>query len=121
MDYFKENSQSKYLPTQLKSDKNLIEIIAVLRKELSPINIYFYGSRANLTNHQESDYDFVVITPNSDTPSYEQSRKAKKALKSLDVQSDIFVYSQDEFNEWKDEFSSILETALNTGYEVSHL
>lgn len=34
------------------------------------------------------------------------------------VAADIFIYSEKEFNEWKDEFSTIPETAPNTGKEL---
>jgi hypothetical protein len=30
----------------------------------------------------------------------------------------VWIYSEAEFNDWKDEFSSIPETALNTGKEI---
>jgi hypothetical protein len=34
------------------------------------------------------------------------------------VSADVFVYDEAEFEEWKEEFSSIPETAINTGKEI---
>jgi len=34
------------------------------------------------------------------------------------ISADVFFYSQEEFDDWKDELSSIPETALNTGIEI---
>lgn len=44
--------------------------------------------------------------------------RAETVLQHIDAKVDVFVYSEKEFNEWKDELSSIPETALNTGREI---
>lgn len=36
----------------------------------------------------------------------------------LGVSADVFVYSEKEFDDWKDQLRSIAETALNTGVEI---
>jgi len=49
----------------------------------------------------------------------EQSFKGQTfASKKCEISVDVFVYSKKECNEWKDELSSIPETAMNTGKEI---
>jgi hypothetical protein len=36
----------------------------------------------------------------------------------LTITADVFVYSEKEFEEWKNEFNSIPETAIHTGKEI---
>ena len=82
---------------------------------------FFCGSRVRQTQKDGSDYDFVVVVENSHLKGLERSRKARQVISKLGMRADIFVYTQQEFDHWKDEFSSIPETAISTGYEVSHL
>lgn len=121
MDFFKEQALKRPLPDEISSDSTLKKILSIIKKDLSPTHVFFYGSRANLTHHENSDYDFVVVVPNSEDASYKRSIPVKKKLSDIGISTDIFIYTEDKFNDWKDEFSSTPETAINTGYEVTHL
>ncbi|NJL26259.1 MAG: hypothetical protein HC902_14650 [Calothrix sp. SM1_5_4] len=46
------------------------------------------------------------------------SEISSKFFRELDVEVQIWIYSEEDFEDWKDEFSSIPETALNTGREI---
>lgn len=46
------------------------------------------------------------------------SKISLKMWQEFDVEIQVWVYSDEQFEDWKDEFSSIPETALNTGIEV---
>ena len=46
------------------------------------------------------------------------SEIAEQIRKAYDVEAQVWTYSEEEFLDWKDEFSSIPETALNTGKEI---
>lgn len=102
------------------TDQLLPKIIEALKKEFNPTRLFLYGSRANGTARAESDYDFVVVVPNfSANTRYDvMSRISSKFWQEFDVEIQVWVYSEADFNDWKDEFSSIPETALNTGIEV---
>ena len=100
-------------------DKKLQEITAVLKKELRPTRLFLFGSRSNGTHKADSDYDFVVVTKRPKKDHIGQMSDARDILREkCGVSADVFIYSQKEFDEWKDELSSIPETALNTGIEI---
>ena len=100
--------------------KTLNQIVEILKQELNPARIFLFGSQANGTARKDSDYDFVVVTKTPKKSSIdEMARVSILVYDKLKVSSDIFIYSKREFIDWKDEFSSIPEVALNTGKELS--
>ncbi len=103
------------------TDQVLPKIITSLKRELNPTQLFLYGSRANETAKPGSDYDFVAVIPEFDAKNrYDvMSKLSSKLWQELDVEVQVWVYSQADFDDWKDEFSSIPETALNTGIEVT--
>jgi predicted nucleotidyltransferase len=102
-----------------KVDKKLNQIVEVLKAEFKPSRLFLFGSRANGTSHKDSDYDFVLVVPKDKKSRLDNLAKARELLrKKCEVSADVFVYSQKEFDEWKEEFSSIPETAMNTGREI---
>lgn len=109
---------SKNLLNKTSQDKNLIKIVDALKKEFNPLKMFLFGSRAQGTNRADSDYDFVLVVKNKKGSRVDNMIRASKALDHLNITADVFVYSEIEFNDWKDEFSSIPETAVNTGKEI---
>jgi predicted nucleotidyltransferase len=100
-------------------DPVLEQIVEVLKSEFQPSRLFLFGSRSQGTHKNDSDYDFVVVVPGAAGSRYDNLSKARTLVREkVGVSADVFVYSQDEFDDWKDEFSSIPETALNTGKEI---
>ncbi len=102
------------------ADPLLPKIVEALKRELHPTRLFLYGSRANNNARPDSDYDFVAVVPEfAEEKRYEvMSAISSKLWGELDVEVQVWVYSEAQFDDWKDEFSSIAETALNTGFEV---
>lgn len=100
-------------------DEKLNLIIDTLKTEFQPKRMFLFGSRANSTHHSDSDYDIVLVVEKTEQSRIENMRQARAAVRAAaGVSADVFVYDENEFNEWKEEFSSIPETALNTGKEL---
>jgi len=102
--------------------ENLIleKIVQSLKQEFRPTRLFLYGSRANGNHRDDSDFDFVLVVPNFDKNQRHNamSEISKKLWQELNVEVQVWIYSEKDFNDWKDEFSSIPETALNTGKEI---
>ena len=109
-----ENTKS----TMATTDPKLIKIIEVLKTEYNPIRLFLFGSRSNGTAHLDSDYDFVLVVKENNSSRHVSMAKARSLLhEKCQVSADVFLYSEKEFDEWKDERNSIPETAINTGRE----
>jgi predicted nucleotidyltransferase len=100
-------------------DQMLKQIIDALKKEFRPARIFLFGSRSTGKYRKDSDYDFVVVVKKMKGNRVDNMVRAEDAVSHLPVNVDVFVYDEKEFNDWKDEFSSIPETALNTGREIA--
>jgi predicted nucleotidyltransferase len=103
-----------------KQDSKLEAIISRLREGYKPLRLFFYGSRAQGMHRPDADYDFVmVLSKFNDKNRYDVMSKISSELRrELGVEVQVWVYSESVFNDWKDEFSSIPETALSTGREI---
>ncbi len=103
-----------------KSDQKTVDQIKeTLKAAYNPLRLFIFGSRANGTAKKDSDFDFVMVIPAKHKTSLDDLAKARSLIfKKHKVSADVFIYSEKEFEDWKDEFNSIPETALNTGKEI---
>ena len=101
------------------SEQKLKIILDALKREFNPSQVFLFGSQANQQTHVDSDYDLVVVVPETQRSRVENMRIARALVRKVaEVSADVFVYDQKEFDEYKNELSSIPETALNTGREL---
>jgi DNA polymerase sigma len=102
-----------------KKDQTLQKIVSLLKREFNPSRLYLFGSRAAKTAGPDSDYDFVMVMPKFKRDRMAVWEKCNHLiLKECGVLADVFAYSEAEFKRERDEFSSIPETAINTGREI---
>lgn len=108
-------------PYNVKKDELRVieQIKETLKAKYKPKRLFLFGSRANGTARDDSDYDFVMVVPgNHNTSSNEIGKAMNLIWKECKISADIFIYSEKEFEDWKDEFNSVPEIALNTGKEI---
>ena len=95
------------------------QIKEVLVGLFSPLRIFAYGSQIKGKASEQSDYDFVVVVKKTDLSRWDSHELAKREiLQKFNCVADVWVYTEGDFNDWKDDFSSIPEIALNTGLEL---
>lgn len=104
----------------IKTNQKIVEQIKeTLKDKYKPLRLFLFGSRANGTAKKDSDYDFVMVVPgNQKTSSNEIGKAINLIWEKHKISADVFIYSELEFEDWKDEFGSIPETALSTGQEI---
>jgi uncharacterized protein len=102
----------------LEKDSDLEKIVHILKDEFHPKKLFLFGSRANGSARVNSDYDFVVVVDNTDKTRVENLIRTRQLFKNTNISVDAFVYPEVEFNDWKNDFGSIPETAMNTGLEI---
>ena len=113
-----QNSQERF-SNHLENTLKINLILEALKKEFNPLKVFLFGSQATGKANSDSDYDFVVIVKETNKTRIENMRRARAMVREVaGVSADVFVYDQKEFDEYKDELSSIPETALNRGREL---
>lgn len=99
-------------------DQNLENILDVLVKEFKPVRVYLFGSRSGKSFTQSSDYDLFLVIENSNLTPRERSLKGREILWDIKFPIDLFIYTEEEFDDWKHEFSSIPYIAFTEGLEL---
>ena len=102
------------------NDVKLKLITDRLKEKFRPTRLFLYGSRVIGNHRPDSDYDFVMVLKDFDSKKrFDLMSEISSAFRNeYDVDVQVWAYSEAQFNDWKDEFSSIPETALNTGKEI---
>jgi predicted nucleotidyltransferase len=74
------------------------EIVERLVRELEPVRIYLFGSRARGESGPDSDYDILVLVDNPKEPRYRLSQKGFRALRGLPAAVDVVVWDRATFD-----------------------
>ncbi|MBI5392340.1 nucleotidyltransferase domain-containing protein [Candidatus Woesearchaeota archaeon] len=101
--------------------KNFEEIkpfILKVNKEFKPTQIILFGSRARGNAWNRSDYDFIIVSEKF--KSVHWLKRITKVVKLWDLNQDIDIlpYTKEEFEE-KKENSSTIRTAVKEGITIS--
>jgi uncharacterized protein len=79
-------------------DRALAEIVRRLIEAYRPERIYLFGSRARSDFGTDSDYDLLVVVPDSASPERKRSRLAYEVLRGTGVAADIIVWTEEAFD-----------------------
>ncbi len=96
-------------------DPILEEISRRLVERLRPERIYLFGSRARGDAGPDSDYDLLVVVPDSQLPGYKRDQLACRALRGLGVAKDVIVLTREEFTRKSAVVCSLAATVLREG------
>jgi predicted nucleotidyltransferase len=78
-------------------DRLLAEMVRRLIVAFEPERVYLFGSRARGDAGPDSDYDLLVIVPDSAPPERRQSRLAYEALRGTGIAADVLVWTRGAF------------------------
>jgi len=81
----------------LDRDPVLAEIVRRVAGDLSPDQIYLFGSKARGESGADSDYDLLIVVPRATTPAYRLAQRAHSLLWGLRTATDVFVCFRDDF------------------------
>lgn len=114
------DTYGKPVPEMTKSNQKVQEITNLLKRKYNPSKLFLFGSQATKTAAADSDFDFVMVIPRYTGDRMKTWEECRELIRQhCGVLADVFTYSESEFNQSIKEFSSIPETALNTGKEIN--
>jgi predicted nucleotidyltransferase len=100
---------------------NKERITVIIRKLVEtywPIRIYLFGSYAWGEPTIDSDLDLLIIVANSNEKPYRRMKPAYQALRGMKVSKDILVYTENEFETYAAEPSSLFFKIKNEGVKL---
>jgi predicted nucleotidyltransferase len=96
-------------------DTLLREVVQRLIVAFDPERVYLFGSRARGEAGPDSDYDLLVIVPDSATRERRQSRLAYEALRGTGTAADVLVWTRGAFERQAHLRASLPATVLAEG------
>ena len=100
------------------NDPKLDAIVKKLVDHFHPTKVFLFGSRARGTADADSDYDLFLVVKDSEKRPIQRMQEANRLFWLDKAAIDIFIYTEAEYDEWKDEFSSIAHTVATEGLEL---
>lgn len=85
-------------PVSAFEDRILAEIVRRLIEAYRPEQIYLFGSRARSDSRTDSDYDLMLVVPDSAPPERRRSRLAYEVLRGTRAAADILVWTREAFD-----------------------
>ncbi len=100
------------------SEAVLEQMVQKIVEEVDPEQVILFGSRARGDDHAGSDVDLVVV----ETEPFDRERSRRlqtarlhRSLAGFGVAKDLFLYSRDEVEYWRDSLNHVLARALREG------
>lgn len=99
------------------SEKQIEKMTEIVVREADPVKVYLFGSYAREMANSNSDVDVLIVVKGKLTKEQRRNKIAQLLLKTsvdeLMFPKDFKVYSEEEFNTFKNIKSSFLSQALN--------
>ena len=99
----------------LERDPKLKAIVERLIAAFQPERIYLFGSKARGEEGPDSDYDLMVIVPESNEPPYWRAQAAQEVLWGIWEAADVLIMTREEFESRRDVSTSLAATVLSEG------
>jgi predicted nucleotidyltransferase len=74
-----------------------LAVVECIARDLNPIAIYLFGSHARGEGSPDSDWDFMVVVPESNEPPYRRAQAARKLVRHIPAPKDIMVMTASEW------------------------
>ena len=97
------------------SEELLGEITRKLVGALGPSRVYLFGSQARGDADGDSDMDFLVVVPDTETPPRELARLGRRSLWGMSLPVDILVCTDSELAKWSQVRCNVIHTAVEKG------
>lgn len=81
------------------SDAAVADLVDRLRSTFEPCRIYLFGSRATGRERPDSDFDCLVIVPNTTESHFQRQVRSQAVLSGFPYCVDVLVYTESEWNE----------------------
>ncbi len=103
------------------ADREIERIKDQLIRKLSPLRIYLFGSFANGTAHEDSDFDFYVVVKDGTENLVDLTAEAYKAIRNVRSRAvDIIIGTESRF-EKRGKLMGIEQEVIRKGTLLYHV
>jgi uncharacterized protein len=98
-----------------RANPHLAEVVRRLVEVLKPERIYLFGSQARGEATEDSDYDLLVVVPDTSGTDRHQLDLAYESLWGIDAAADVIVQTREQFDSRAHLRASLSGTVLREG------
>lgn len=91
------------------------DLVRRLRSAFDPCTIYLFGSRAQGFGGPDSDFDVMVVVPETAESHFERQIRGRRVLKGFGTAVDLLVYTHDEWESQSKQRYSLARQVRDTG------
>jgi predicted nucleotidyltransferase len=102
-------------PSDVDIDHRLELLLSRIVPALHPEAVYLLGSRARGTAHQDSDYDLLVVVPDTTLPDHVNPVAGYAVIRGLGIPADIIPCHRTGFDRAKDRVGTLCYEATHYG------
>ncbi len=103
------------VPAPAIGDPALAEIVRRLVDAYRPERVYLFGSVARGDAGPDSDYDILLVVPDTAPPELRRSRTAYEVLWGTGAAADVLVWTASEFDSRRHVVASLPATIMREG------
>lgn len=93
-------------------------IVERLKHGLAAERIYLFGSHARGEAGPDSDFDFLIVVPESASSRYDRAVEARRLVSDIFAPKDIIVLTRQEWEADKEVVCSLASTVLREGVRL---
>ena len=94
------------------------QLLAVLKDQFDPNEIWLFGSRARGEASEGSDWDLLVVVPDGTAAAVMDPLVAWRARKRAGVPADVIVCTESEFRDDRETVNTVAFSAGREGFRV---
>jgi uncharacterized protein len=98
-----------------RTNPKLAEVVRRLAEKFQPDRIYLFGSQARDEATEDSDFDIMVVVPESDLPSHRRAQQAYSVLWGTGIPVEVLVFTREQFERQSRVVASLAATVAREG------
>jgi predicted nucleotidyltransferase len=102
----------------INDNEEIAGIVNTILSIVPALEIYLFGSVANGTAKEDSDYDFYVVLPDDGIRAREATWRIQSAIKNRSRGIDMLVNTKSRFDKYKNSISFIESVIVRTGVKL---
>jgi uncharacterized protein len=97
------------------TNPELTDVVRRLVEQFHPEQIYLFGSQARNRATEDSDYDIMVVVPESDLPSHQRAQQAYSVWRDTRLPVEVIVFTREQFKRQVPIVASLAATVEREG------
>lgn len=102
----------------LNVEPQLKDLIKICKDEFTTVEVWLFGSRARGDHRDDSDWDILLVVPDSTPPEKIKRMHIWEIARSIDINMDLLAVRKNDFKRAKHSVSTLCYEAVSDGMRI---